>query len=127
MGLRWFQKKKPKISGKQITVRGMTPEELLLKGGYILWPRGYVKALDKTHRYHAHIIAENKIELHTDLFKPHTNKHIYHVASTYLCAEEKRRLTAFMPPLPVKPKPPKLTREQYLQAMELLKSPQTIN
>ena len=121
--LTWYQKKKPKISGKQITVTDMTPAELLLKGGYKVWPRGYIKEIDETHRYHAFIIAENKIELHTDLFKPHSNKHIYHVASTYLCAEERQRLRKFMPPIPIKVRPKsKLTREEYLQAMQLLNS-----
>lgn len=120
MGLQWFQKKKPKVSGKKIKVIGMSADELLLKGGYKKHIRGYTRPLDNTHRYHAFVLPENKIEIHTDLFKP-TEKHTYHVASTHQTAEERKRLKNLLPPTPVKVwYKSKLTREEYLQAMASL-------
>lgn len=97
--LLWYQMVKPKVSPKQIKTYNMSPIELLVRADYIMLPTGgFFKEIDPTHRYHAYIVGEDKIELHTDLIKVHPkNKHKYHVASTYLGVPEKRRLREIDP------------------------------
>ena len=101
-GLLWYQKKKPKVSAKQIKTYLTSPLELLVKADYIMLPTGgFFKMIDETHRYHAYIVDENKIELHTDLIKKHpVSGHSYHVSTTYLALPEKRRLR-LIDPVPI--------------------------
>ena len=123
----WYKIKKDKVFPITIKkIEGITPEDLLKKSGYKLLSNGsYRKPLDFEHIYHAFIIDESYIELHTDLLKPDKNGITYHVASTYKCKAERRRIKEILPDFN-KPKTLKikrniyLPREEYLKAMEEL-------
>ncbi len=114
----------------------MTPEQVLLKSGYRKYPRGYVKQIDTTHRLHAYIFEPDHIELHCDLIKRNKDGKIYHVATTFQCGAEKKRLQKFSPKPIMIPKETKkqrkarlrhfkdeyLSRDKYLKAMEELRN-----
>lgn len=91
----------------KIVVKGMAHEPLLISAGYRnKGEKGWTFKLDKTHRYHIYYTGKNKhgydqLELHTDLIKKNPiDGKFYHVASTYLGKEERKRLKRLMPPVP---------------------------
>ncbi len=95
--MEWYQEKKEKVDGPKIKTGGFNPEVLLYQGDYMRLPNSsFIRQFDKTHRFHAYILGDGIIELHTDLFKPHFNGITYHVASTYKCKPEKKRLLAIL-------------------------------
>lgn len=108
----------------------MDPEVLLFQAGYTRLLNGsFVRQFDDTHRFHAYIVDERKIEIHTDLSKSYINKrtkhgYTYHIASTYYCKEERKRIIKFIPP--PEPKLSKkggfndeiLPRERMLEALK---------
>ena len=82
-----------KMVGVILKTQGVPPEKILWKGCYIkLENNSWIKKFDVKYRYHAYILPDNNIQIHTDFKKRNGN----HVASCYLGREEKKRLREFI-------------------------------
>jgi len=60
-----------KLSG--ITLKGFTIDihNFLIGNGYKkhkIKEKGYIRFFDKTHRFHAYITGEDRLQIHTDVF-----------------------------------------------------------
>lgn len=85
------------IQGGILKVKNILPTDLLIKAGYRERDNGgFTKVIDSTYRYHAYILDIFRIEIHTDKVKFKDGKW-FHIASTYLVKEEKKRLRKFIP------------------------------
>lgn len=106
-----------KLRGIHFGCMGINAEKLLKLGGYVRTPQnGWLKRLNKEGRFHAYISSE-EIYLHHDAIKGKKHK-----ASGKDCDKEANRLRAFIPvKYKKKGKSIILTRESYLEAMQLLK------
>lgn len=87
------------ITPSVLVVSRITPQELLIKGGYKRINKGYIKKFEKVYRYHAYILDGNRVEIHTDKTKLVGNHGIVHVPSVYKVKEEKKRLKQLFPPI----------------------------
>lgn len=93
-------KKVPRIiSGIVVNCINTAPEELLKKGGYSLLPnKSWERKFGGVYRYHAYIHQREKcqIEIHTDKYKIRDGKK-FHIASTFKCRIERKRLKGLVP------------------------------
>jgi hypothetical protein len=94
--------KLPKIiAPKRFKCSPCSAIEILTKGGYHdeggkSWVR-YFNLNNENYRYHAYVVENDLIELHTDKSKKRKSGKRFHIASTYLCAEERARLKSLIP------------------------------
>lgn len=92
---RLFEKRRHK--GKIIHVSGVSPHRALAHGGYVPQRNGsFVKKIDDKNRFHAYIIGENEVEIHTDTVRM-DNLGVWHVAGDKQVPKEIKRLQRIMP------------------------------
>lgn len=97
-----------------LVVKDISPKDLLTKGGYKRINKGYVRNFEKIYRYHAYILDENRIEIHTDKIKLVGKHGVVHIPSVYKVKEEKKRLKKFFSKIiPQKSSPKTVTKMQF--------------
>ena len=118
------------LSGRIIQCEGINNQELLQRFQYIKLPNdSWIKKWEldgRKYRFHAYLLKENKVAIHTDLIK----KHRSHISSSFMLkAEIKKFREVMVKTVKVKEKT-KLSDEEYKLAMSKLKqinNPQVIH
>ncbi len=97
------------IDGMMIEIPRGDPTETLKRAGYVRklnnsWVRQFSNS--RKHRFHAYILSNNRIEIHTDETRMAKNGRSYHMASLHGTKGERKRLKKWVPPDPNLPPPP---------------------
>lgn len=81
------------VAGVKIKVDDV---EIFMKlGGYQKISKGWSRGFEDIYRYHAVLLLDGLLEIHTDKYKKDKNGRTYHFASQYKIKEERKRLKKF--------------------------------
>ena len=84
--LKQIKKERAGKVGLSFIVSGITPVQLLLRGGYKYringgYIKNYIESENVKKRFHAYVTKKNVIEIHIDTVLERLDKSLYHIAS----------------------------------------------